>query len=160
MRWSEVDLGARVWTIPAEHTKADRAHEVPLSQLAMEILEAVPRFSGDCVFTTTGGERPISGFSKSKARLVALSGVTEDWRLHDFRRTAGTGMAGLGVPVFTIGRVLNHSATGMAGVTAVYLRHSYLQEKGHALEAWAQKLTGIVGPARDEKVVPLAAERK
>lgn len=154
MRWSDVDLDAKVWTIPAEHTKADRAHEVPLSPLAMEILKAVPQFHGDYVFTTTGGERPVSGFSKCKSRLVVLSGVAGDWRFHDFRRTAGTGMAGLGVPVFTIGRVLNHSAAGMAGVTAIYDRHSYLEEKRHALEAWARKLAGVVGPA-DEKVVPL-----
>ena len=105
--------------------------------------------------TTTGGERPVSGFSKCKSRLVALSGVTKDWRLHDFRRTAGTSMAGLGVPVFTIGRVLNHSATGMAGVTAVYNRHSYLEEKRHALESWANRITSIINPEDDDKVVQL-----
>ncbi len=154
MRWSHVDLEQRLWTIPAEDTKAGRTHEVPLSPLAMEILEAAPRFHGDFVHTTTGGERPISGFSQAKSRLAALSGVAGDWRFHDFRRTGGTGMAGLGVPIFTVGKVLNHSAASMAGVTAIYDRHSYLPEKRHALEAWAQKLTNLVRPT-DDKVVPL-----
>ncbi len=154
MRWPDVDLDAKLWTLRAEDTKGGRSHEVPLSALAMEILEGMPRFSGDFVFTGGDGQRPISGFSRCKSRLAALSGVAADWRLHDFRRTAGTRMAGLGVPIFTVGKVLNHSAAGMASVTAIYARHSYLEEKRHALEAWAQKLTNLVQPA-DEKVVPL-----
>ncbi|MEE9249745.1 MAG: tyrosine-type recombinase/integrase [Alphaproteobacteria bacterium] len=155
MRWPDLDLEQRLWTIRAEDTKANRTHEVPLSAPAMAILESVPHFSGAYVFTSGDGQRPVCGFSRAKARLVALSGVAEDWRFHDFRRTAGTRMVELGVPIFTVGRVLNHSAASMAGVTAIYDRHSYLPEKRHALEAWAQKLTAIVGSARDEKVVLL-----
>src|SRR4029077_906996 len=38
-RWSEVDLDARVWTIPAKRMKAGREHRVPLSESALAVLE-------------------------------------------------------------------------------------------------------------------------
>ena len=111
-RSADVEPESKLWTIPREQTKADRAHEVPLSPLALEILEALPRFSGPYIFTTMGGERPVSGFSKGKKGLEELSGLT-DWRLHDLRRTGATNMARLGVPGSTIGRVLNHAQRGV-----------------------------------------------
>ena len=56
---------------------------------------------------------------------------------HDLRRTAGTGMARLGIPKITISRVLNHAE---GGVTEIYTRYSYLEEKREALNRWATKL--------------------
>ena len=38
LRWSEIDLGAKVWTIPATRMKAKREHRVPLSDSALGIL--------------------------------------------------------------------------------------------------------------------------
>ncbi|WP_201721775.1 site-specific integrase [Polynucleobacter sp. MWH-Tro8-2-5-gr] len=38
-KWSEFDLEAKVWTIPAERMKAGKEHRVPLNTRAMEILE-------------------------------------------------------------------------------------------------------------------------
>ena len=63
------------------------------------------------------------------------------WRLHDLRRTAGTGMASVGVPVSTISRVLNHAE---GGVTKIYNRFGYAEEKRLALEAWADRIGAIV----------------
>ena len=42
-KWSEIDLDAGVWTIPAERMKAGKEHEVPLSKRALEILTDLPR---------------------------------------------------------------------------------------------------------------------
>lgn len=64
------------------------------------------------------------------------------WRIHDLRRTCGTGMAKIGVPVPIISHVLNHA---QSGVTAIYNRHSYLPEKREALEKWGKKIEEIVG---------------
>ena len=47
MRWCEVDLGSRLWTIPSERMKGGRAHEVPLSRAAVALIEMLPRFAGD-----------------------------------------------------------------------------------------------------------------
>ncbi len=151
MRWQDLDLEARVWTLPPEMTKAGRKHEVPFSELALEILGALPRFSGPYVFSTTGGEKPISGFSRAKKRADLFSGVSS-WRFHDLRRTAGTGMARLKVPKEIRGRVLNHAQK--RDVTDTYDTYEYLTEKRHALDTWAQKLTSIIRPSED-KVVPL-----
>jgi integrase len=59
MGWSEVDLTKRIWTIPSERMKGGRSHEVPLSPAAIELIETLPRFAGDCVFTTTAGAKPL-----------------------------------------------------------------------------------------------------
>jgi integrase len=43
MRWSEIDLERRIWTIPAARAKNKRAHEVCLSDAAIELIENLPR---------------------------------------------------------------------------------------------------------------------
>jgi integrase len=141
MRWADLDLETRVWTLPREATKGDRSHEVPLSPAVIEVLSALPR-TGAYVFSSTRGERPISGYSKIKVAADKLAGF-DDWRLHDLRRTAGTGMARGGIATSTISRVLNHKE---GGVTKIYNRYGYLDEKRHALETWARKVESLVKP--------------
>jgi integrase len=143
MTWNELNLIERLWTLPRGRTKADRSHEVPLSNVALAILEECPKF-GDFVFTT-GGTRPISGWSKAKARLLKRMGAQEhgaDWRLHDLRRTCATNLARCGADRITIGKILNHAENE---VTAVYDRHGYDREKREALDRWSERLAGIVG---------------
>jgi integrase len=142
MRWSQVDFVRRVWTIPSEVAKNGRAHEVPLSDMALKILGTLPRFvHADFVFTTTG-HSPISGFGRMKRNLDTRMGVT-GWRLHDLRRTAASGMARLGTAPHVIEKVLNHVSGTISGVAAVYNRHGYEQEKREALRRWASHLARI-----------------
>ena len=152
MRWADLDSETRVWALPREATKGDRAHQVPLSPLVIQVLAALPR-TGAYIFTSTRGERPISGYSKIKARADKLAGF-DDWRIHDLRRTAGTGMARAGIAVSTISRVLNHKE---GGVTKIYNRYSYLDEKRHALETWARKVESLMRPVADNVVSLRAA---
>ena len=141
-------LGASVWTIPADTAKNGRVHEVPLSELALDILQAIPRFVGsDLVFTTTG-VTPISGFTRVKDRLDLAMGVS-NWRFHDLRRTAASGMARLGVAPHVIEKVLNHVSGQISGVAAVYNRHGYDAEKRNALELWARHLLSETVIAKD-----------
>lgn len=136
MRWSELDFEGRMWTIPAARTKNKQSHTVPLSHAVLRILQAMPRFLGsDFVFTTTG-EKPISGFGRAKKRLVATLEVA-DWRIHDLRRTAASGMARLGAPPHVVEKILNHKSGIISGVAAVYNRYAYETEKREALEQWA-----------------------
>jgi integrase len=158
MRWPEVDLDKREWTIPASRSKSRREHIVPLSDAAVEILESLPRFSdGDYVFTTTGGRRPVSGFSKAKVRtdqmLLDQDTGVEGWRVHDLRRTCRTGMARLGVPEIVSERVLNHLPQGLE---KIYNVHEYADEKRGALEKWAGHIRDLSEPP-PENVVQLAA---
>jgi integrase len=142
MRWSQVDFERRVWTIPSEAAKNGRAHEVPLSDMALEILRTLPRFvRPDFVFTTTG-HSPISGFGRMKRNLDTRMGVT-GWRLHDLRRTAASGMARLGTAPHVIEKVLNHVSGTISGVAAVYNVHGYDCEKREALQRWGSYLAPI-----------------
>ena len=172
MRWADIDEAERTWTLSSEMTKAGRTHIVPLSPLAMEMLgeakETARLLHGEpengkpatYVFTTRG-DRPISGYSKAKARLdkaVAAARQTEDglpaldpWTIHDLRRTVGTGLGKLGTSRFIIGRVLNHADRT---VTGIYDRHEYLEEKRRALDAWGTYLGNLIGPPSGN-VVPI-----
>jgi integrase len=172
MKWEHIDLGNKLWTLPKEETKAKRQHEVPLSPMAMELLETVPH-NGKYVFSTTG-KTPISGFSKAKERCDKAMARTQleamgkkkwtdkefeknlipAWRLHDIRRTVASGMAEIGIAPHVIEKVLNHSTGQISGVAAVYNRHTYLREKTEALNAWANALESIVRPS-DNNVIDI-----
>jgi integrase len=162
MKWADIDFGKAVWTLPREKVKGDRSHDVPLSPQAMTVIGSMPRIgTSPFVFTGRGNVRdvPVSGFSKIKAAIddvMAKDGkAIAPWRLHDLRRTAGTGMARLGVPVVTISRVLNHAE---GGVTKIYVRYGFLDEKRAALEKWANHIEKLVDPAKErDNVVPFAA---
>ena len=139
MRWSEVDLAAAQWVIPAERSKNGKPHVVPLSPYALDFLNEVPRFFDcDYVFTTTR-KSPVSGFSKMLRRLSEGS-QTSDWRLHDLRRTAASGMARAGVAPHVVEKVLNHISGTISGVAAVYNRYAYDAEKREALDNWGRVL--------------------
>jgi integrase len=139
MRWSEIDLENKIWVIPADRSKNGKPHVVPLSAYALEILSEVPRFLDcDFVFTTTH-KSPVSGFSKMLRRLSEGSQTT-DWRLHDLRRTAASGMARASVFPHVVEKVLNHISGTISGVAAVYNRYGYDAEKRDALEGWGRVL--------------------
>ncbi|MFP6754142.1 MAG: integrase family protein, partial [Alphaproteobacteria bacterium] len=111
MRWTQID-GSK-WTVPAEITKSDRLHEVPLPRLGLYVLSNC-READDLVFSTTG-VTPFSGFTKAKRRLDDMSGTSE-WRLHDLRRTVASNMARLEVAPHVVERILNHSTGALGGV--------------------------------------------
>jgi integrase len=168
MRWADLNLNGGLWTIPREFTKANRAHQVPLSRPVIDLLVELPRFidedgnEGEYVFTTTSGRLPIACHTHVKKLSDATVEELVDeedfpkvrpWRIHDLRRTAATGMARLGTAPHVLSAILNHAPKGSMGVTAVYLRHSYDLEKRTALDGWARHLDTITGD-QTAKVVP------
>jgi integrase len=175
--WLEVNLDGGLWTLPRERAKNDRAHEVQLSPLALDILTAAPRIAGSQFVFTTTGERPASGFSKAKKRLdrqmaklcseelaqrsAQIDEVLKDvpaWTLHNLRRTAATGMARLNIAPHVVDRILNHVSGTIRGVAAVYNRHAYLEERKAALDAWGRYVENLVRPA-PTNVVSLVVSR-
>ena len=153
MKWTDLDLEAATWTIPAANAKADRANLVPLSPLAVEVIRSMPDL-GDYVFTTTG-DKPINAFAKAKTTLDKFIAGKADplpaWRFHDLRRTAATHMVRLGIAETVVSRVLNHA---VQGVTAqVYALHTYAPEKRHALDLWASEVDRAVNGERGGNVV-------
>jgi integrase len=157
MKREHVDLDAALWTLPAASNKARRIHDVLLSEPAKTLLESAPRFKGPYVFTTTSGERPISGFSKAKEALDKAilkrrkaAGETDskmesvfEWHVHDLRRTLATWLADHDTPVHVVAAILNHSPGSVAGITAIYARSKYAREKAEALQKWADYVVSL-----------------
>lgn len=142
MKWSQVDLDAKQWVIPAELSKNGKPHVVPLNDFALRMLAAVPRFADcDWVFTTTR-RSPISGFSKA-LRHVHAESETSGWRFHDLRRTAASGMARGGIAPHVVEKLLNHVSGIISGVSAIYNRYGYNAERREALDKWGEFLDGI-----------------
>jgi integrase len=81
--WSEIDLQARTWTIPANRMKAGAEHRVPLSDRAIEILNAMPRDGSGFVFPGRDAGRPIG----ESAMSVLLKTMRPAVTVHGFRST-------------------------------------------------------------------------
>jgi len=151
----EFNFETKIWTIPSWRSKNGHAHRVPLSDMALEIIEeALRRATTEFLFPGYGKDDAMKSSSVGKAvrRCSAELGVPH-WTSHDLRRTAATCMADLGVAPHVIGHVLNHRTVTKASVTdQVYNRYSYDREKRAALELWATRLTSIVGGTTAEVV--------
>jgi integrase len=149
MDTSELDLTKQVWTIPPERSKNKHSHTVPLSNMAIELIEEARSTAlGTRLLNLTAGQ-----IDQTVKRNTTLP--VKDWRPHDLRRTVASHMGELGFSPLVIGHVLNHRGTTKSGVTlSVYNHYDYAQEKRQALDTWAKRLGGIV--AGDvAKVVPL-----
>ncbi|MEW6387412.1 MAG: tyrosine-type recombinase/integrase [Thermodesulfobacteriota bacterium] len=141
--WDEFDFAEGWWTIPGLKTKNRIPHRVPLSPLAVEILEAAKTLSGDSpwVFPSPRTNRHITPEAVNHAVRRRRGSLGLVFVPHDLRRTAASHMTGMGIPRLVVSKILNHVEKG---VTAVYDRHSYDREKRQALEAWGRKLKAIV----------------
>ena len=145
MRWADVDLESGWWTIPATVAKNAVAHRVPLTKPVLEILERRRELAGEgakVVFENRRGAGSIAHRGK-KAASILCRGLSFQFRAHDLRRTASTGMAEAGVPRDHIAKVLNHVEGGPAA-TRISDRYAYDKEKRDALERWARRLQAIV----------------
>jgi integrase len=152
MKWSDVDLEAGVWTVPAEVTKSGRAHRVPLPAQAVAILDALPRLARrDFVFP--GRRGPMTGWSKrlpTVYKATTAAGVAP-WTLHDLRRTMRTGLGRLGVDRIISELLLNHAISDE--LTAIYDRAEYWRQRVEAAARWASHVTGLLGGGTGAEVI-------
>ena len=135
------ELSEDAINLPGARTKNHRPHVVPLARIASDLIPQ--NGSGEHVFSTTMGRRPIELGTKVKRGLDALMAI-EPWTLHDLRRTCATGMAKLRVAPHVIEAVLNHVSGAKAGVAGIYNVYQCTDEKKVALERWAAHVEGIV----------------
>jgi integrase len=160
MTWDELDLTARTWTVPAARAKNGREHQVPLSAPVMTILETLPRVGSTYVFTTNGATS-VSGFSRGKARLDAAlkaandGAAIEPWTLHDIRRSVASGLAGVGVNLPVIERLLNHVSGSFAGIVGVYQRHDFADATRDAMTRWGRHIEALAAGEAASNVVTL-----
>ncbi len=187
---TDLDGNAPTWRIPAEVTKNEMEHRVPLSDTAVEVLrgqikarrlmaeeakteerrrlvQSVPyvfwggRVARDGTITKLSGrtrfrERWREAVDDARREVDEDLPAMPDWRPHDLRRTAVSGMARLGVPIHVAEIVVNHRpAQSLKGVARVYNRYDYAPEQRHALAAWADHVEALVDDKGGEKVVVL-----
>jgi integrase len=140
MRWCDLDLENGAWTIPAAHAKNGRGHRVPLPPFALTIIRRQPRWA-ECPYVFAGrGGKPMSGWSKHQASLIAKSGVK--FTLHDCRRTFRSGLRLVGMDSELAELMLNHAR---ADLIERYDREPRLEERSRAATAWADHVAGLVG---------------
>jgi integrase len=163
-RWGEID-GA-VWTIPPERIKTGdrtgREHQVPLSDLALEIMEQLRPLAKERphLFPSAHSKQKREAPMLELALSRALRNNRKDGRIfgldwftpHDLRRTAASMMTALGTPRLHVSKVLNHTDRDITG--AVYDQHDYFSEKNKALQSWADHLRAII-TGKKAKVVPI-----
>ncbi|WP_175718783.1 tyrosine-type recombinase/integrase [Burkholderia anthina] len=146
-RWSEFDLDAGIWRIPAERMKKDREHWVYLAPQAVAMLRELHenRTSQQYVFPSSrGADRPIAKSTLNQA-VRALDMEIQHFVLHDFRRTASTHLHEMGQPSDAIEKALAHAIKGIKGV---YNRAEYAEQRRHILALWADFVDAQIDDGR------------
>ena len=156
MEWREIDLKARVWTLPASRTKDGKRKGIPISPMLLATIKAQSKRKGSrFVFSTINGKE-FKNWTLHRNRLAAADGMEdiEHFTLHDLRRTVSTLMngdlnawlagrkAGVYVRAEVIEEILGHAAGGhKKGIAATYNDATYDDERRLALDAWADFLS-------------------
>jgi len=146
MRWSDLDLSEATWTIPSSVAKNSNEHLVPLSSMAIELINSARDIStsDEWVFPSPQGESHYTVMAIGQAiRKNREAMAIDHFTPHDLRRSATSHIAALRVPPHVISKILNHTDRS---VTAIYNRYLYFDEKKEALEQWSQRLASVVGP--------------
>lgn len=151
--WSEIDLTKKLWTIPAEHTKARREHRVPLQTQAIALLKSLPKIAGNNkVFPSPRG-RALSDMALSQL----MRGMRERGELtveavpHGFRSTFRDWAAEQTNYPDEIRRVASGHTVGDA-VKEAYQRTDLLEKRRRLMNDWANFLDR---PAASSKILPM-----
>lgn len=157
--WSEFDLDNAVWHLPEERTKTSSAIDIPLPPLALETLRELHRLANGRTYVFPARKMQhrmiphidLNTLNAAIAKHIRprLNGVA-NFTIHDFRRTARTHLAALGVDPFIAERCLNHKIKGVEGI---YNRHDYFSERKAALNKWANLLSALEEGKLDSNIV-------
>ncbi|MFC5460726.1 tyrosine-type recombinase/integrase [Massilia niabensis] len=132
--WKEVDMKAKVWTIPAGRMKARKEHRVPLSTAAMTLLATIPHRDG-LIFPGRSESVALSDMSLTAVlRRMGRSDIT----IHGFRssfRDWCAEVVGNSFPREVCEHALAHSLPD--GVEAAYRRGDLLEKRVMLMQAWA-----------------------
>lgn len=151
--WSEIDLEAAVWRIPAVRMKMNREHVVPLSTQAVAILKAAAEFTGGGQYVFPSIRTPRRPMSENtlNAALRRLGYTSDEMTSHGFRSTASTLLNESGKwSVDAIERALAHGDTDT--VRAAYHRGAHWQERVLMAQWWSDYLDRL---REGGKVIPL-----
>lgn len=135
MRWEEIELLAGVWRIPAAKSKSKRAITVPLTDLAVALLQRRrAEISGEWVFPSYTGSTHgcVREPRKPWQRILKRAGIA-DLRVHDLRRSVGSWLGAGGTNSYTIARALGHQSV-RSGEVYVRLAADSVRNAMHAIQ--------------------------
>jgi integrase len=119
MKWEDLDIERRIWTIQADEFKTGERTEVILSDEACEILtRRLEKSKSEYVFPSHGKSGHIVEVKAAWKTLLEKSGI-KDFHVHDLRRTFGSFQANTGASLQVIGKSLGHRSTD---ATEIYAR--------------------------------------
>ena len=152
MHWQEIHLERRTWTIPGPKAKAKDNITVPLTDAAVDVLQARAEATGaqGWVFPGSGATGHLVEPKKGWQRLLQRAGI-EDLRLHDLRRSLASFQIDAGVSLAVIGKGLGHHSQQ---TTAVYARLA----QDPVADAWQKGTDAILvagGLKSTAEIVPL-----
>lgn len=149
--WNEIDLNSGWWIIPATKAKNGLPHNVPLSNIAISILQRLKEISNNSkwIFPSFNPNQHITSTAIDHAlrRNKTHFEDVDTFTPHDLRRTTASHMTALGISRLVVSKILNHAENS---VTAIYDRHSYDKEKKHAMDVWDSKLNEIISTKQKE----------
>ena len=135
-RWDEIDLDAKAWTVPAARMKAKRAHRVPLSEPALDVLrEAKRRTGGEGIVFLSPRRKQLD--DAALRRLLRHSGA--GGTVHGFRGAFKSWCMEHGIPRELAEMSLAHQFMG--DVEASYVRTDLLEKRRPVMERWARHCT-------------------
>lgn len=145
MKWESIEDS--IWTIPPEIAKNKQSHQVPLSGMAMSVLDSLRQITGDSEYVFASPKdstKPTRSLSRAIQNTKKYSGVC-DFKPHDLRRTFTTHLQRLNVSQQITGKLLNHKEAGMENsVTAIYNRHNYYEKKAEAMKKYGEFIETII----------------
>jgi integrase len=142
MTWDEVDLKAKVWTVPAERMKAKQMHRVPLSKQAIAILKHQEGLHGTLVFPSIRDRTSLSDMTLTALlrRVGAVSDVPgRNATAHGFRSSFRDWCSEQGHPRDLAEKALAHAVQNK--VEAAYHRTDLLEQRRPLMQAWAEFVT-------------------
>ncbi|MDA3914732.1 integrase arm-type DNA-binding domain-containing protein [Oleiagrimonas sp.] len=141
--WSEIDMGAAEWRIPASKMKMRAEHIVPLSPQSLAILRELYALTGRGRYVFPSPRTPTRPMSENAltAALRALGYDGDTMTAHGFRGTASTLLHEMGYPSDVIERQLAHKESN--AVKEAYNRAQHLPERRKMMTAWADYLDGL-----------------
>lgn len=140
VRWVEIDLDAKLWTIPAERMKAKREHIVPLSPQALEILDVMKLISAHREHVFPSRNDPKQPMNSQTAN-AALKRIGFGGRLvtHGLSSIASTALNEAGFNADIIEAALAHSDKNE--MCRAYNRSTYLEQRIGLMNWWGQKVS-------------------
>lgn len=144
--WDEVDFKNKVWTIPAERMKAKRAHNVYLSEQAIDLIVAFQIYSEGSPYLLPGRinrRQPIANSSLNRVIANCIKFINKDeqrideFTVHDLRRTGSTLLHEMGFNSDWIEKSLAHE---QQGVRAVYNKAEYAAQRKEMMQRWADQV--------------------